>query len=107
MTGAAVLIGVPAESKPGETRVAATPKTVGQLLGLGYDVVIERGAGSLASFSDEAYAAAGATVVDGAQAWASDLVLKVNAPNDAEIALLRPGALLASLVSPALNPSLV
>ncbi|WP_235529306.1 Re/Si-specific NAD(P)(+) transhydrogenase subunit alpha [Phycicoccus sp. Root101] len=107
MTGAAVLIGVPAESKPGETRVAATPKTVGQLLGLGYDVVIERGAGSLASFSDEAYAAAGATVVDGAQAWASDLVLKVNAPDDAEIALLRPGSLLASLVSPALNPSLV
>ncbi|WP_406833064.1 Re/Si-specific NAD(P)(+) transhydrogenase subunit alpha [Pedococcus sp. KACC 23699] len=102
-----MLIGVPAESKPGETRVAATPRTVGQLIGLGYDVVIERGAGARASFSDEAYAAAGATVVDAPQAWAGDLVLKVNAPDDAEIALLRPGALLASLVSPALNPELV
>ena len=100
-------IGVPAESKPGETRVAATPKTVGQLIGLGYDVAIERGAGARASFSDEAYAAAGAVVVDGAEVWTGDLVLKVNAPDDAEIALLRPGALLASLVSPALNPELV
>ena len=79
-------IGVPAESKPGETRVAATPKTVGQLIGLGYDVVVERGAGARSSFSDEAYAAAGASVVDGAvAAWASDVVLKVNAPSDAEI----------------------
>ena len=102
-----MLIGVPAESKPGETRVAATPRTVGQLIGLGYDVVIERGAGGRASFSDEAYAAAGATVVAGADAWAGDLVLRVNAPDDAEIGLLRPGSLLASLVSPALNPALV
>ena len=102
-----MLIGVPAESKPGETRVAATPKTVGQLIGLGYDVVLERGAGARASFSDEAYAAAGATLVDGEQAWAGDLVLKVNAPDDTEIALLRPGSVLASLVSPALNPDLV
>ena len=102
-----MLIGVPAESKPGEARVAATPKTVGQLIGLGYDVAVERDAGARASFSDDAYAAAGATVVAGEQAWAGDVVLKVNAPTDAEIALLRPGALLASLVSPALNPDLV
>ena len=63
-------IGVPAESKPGETRVAATPKTVGQLVGLG----LRRGRRARAparasSFSDEAYAAAGAAVVDGAEAW--------------------------------------
>ena len=102
-----MLIGVPAESKPGETRVAATPKTVGQLIALGYDVAVEGAAGARASFSDEAYAAAGASVVPGAQAWAGDLVLKVNAPTEAEIALLRPGALLASLVAPALNPDLV
>ncbi len=102
-----MLIGVPAESKPGETRVAATPKTVGQLIALGYDVAVEGAAGARASFSDEAYAAAGASVVPGAEAWAGDLVLKVNAPTEAEIALLRPGALLASLVAPALNPDLV
>jgi NAD(P) transhydrogenase subunit alpha len=102
-----VRIGVPAESKPGETRVAATPKTVGQLIGLGHDVVIERGAGARSSFSDVAYAAAGASVVDPSEAWASDVVLKVNAPTDTEIGHLRAGSLLASLVSPALNPDLV
>jgi H+-translocating NAD(P) transhydrogenase subunit alpha len=102
-----VRIGVPQESRPGETRVAATPKTVGQLVGLGYEVVLERGAGARAAFSDEAYAAAGALVVDGAEAWASDVVLKINAPTDAEIGRLRRGAVLASLLSPALNPDLV
>jgi len=102
-----VRIGVPTESRPGETRVAATPKTVGQLIGLGYDVVVERGAGARSSFADDAYAGAGASVVEGAEAWASDVVLKVNAPNDDEIALLRPGSVLASLISPALNPHLV
>lgn len=100
-------IGVPAESKPGETRVAATPKTVGQLVGLGYEVVVERGAGARSSFSDDAYAAAGASVVQGADAWTSDVVLKINGPTDEEIGRLRAGSLLASLVSPALNPELV
>ena len=57
-------IGVPAESRPGESRVAATPKTVGQLVGLGYEVVVERGAGERAAFSDEAYGSADAKVVD-------------------------------------------
>jgi NAD(P) transhydrogenase subunit alpha len=80
---------------------------VGQLVGLGHEVVIERGAGVRSAFSDEAYAAAGAVVVDGADAWGSDVVLKVNAPTDAEIGRLRPGAVLASLLSPALNPDLV
>src|SRR5437867_3957666 len=108
MTGArAVRIGVPLETRPGEARVAATPKTVGQLVGLGYEVAVERGAGARAPFSEEAYAAAGASVVDAATAWASDIVLKVNAPSDAEIGLLRRGSILASLIAPALNPDLV
>ena len=55
-------IGVPAESRAGETRVAATPKTVEQLRGLGYDVVVETGAGAHASFADDAYEQAGARV---------------------------------------------
>ncbi len=100
-------IGVPQESRPGETRVAATPKTVGQLIGLGYEVAVEHGAGDRAAFADEAYAAAGAAVVEAAGAWGSDIVLKINAPTEAEIAMLRPGAILASLISPALNPDLV
>ena len=100
-------IGVPAESRPGETRVAATPTTVGQLVGLGYEVVVASGAGLRSSFPDEAYAAAGATVLPGEQVWASDVVLKVNAPSEDEIGWLRPGTLLACLLAPALSPGLV
>src|SRR6187455_3070079 len=100
-------IGIPTESRHGERLVAATPKTVGQLVGLGYDVVVEAGAGTAASFSDEAYAAAGARVVDAEQAWSSDVVHKVNAPSDEEISRLRPGTVLVSLMAPALSPELV
>jgi len=100
-------IGVPRETSPGETRVAATPASVEKLLGLGYEVAVEAGAGAEAAFPDAAYAAAGASVVDAGVVWGSDVVLKINAPDDAEIAALRDGALLASLVSPALKPELV
>ena len=97
-------IGIPRESHAGETRVAATPQTVGALLTLGYSVVVESGAGDASSFSDAAYVEAGADVGD---PWAAQVVLKVNAPNDAEIAALADHATLVSLISPALNPELV
>ncbi|TQR85810.1 Re/Si-specific NAD(P)(+) transhydrogenase subunit alpha [Mycobacterium hodleri] len=97
-------IGIPRESHAGETRVAATPQTVGALLKLGYSVVVESGAGDASSFSDAAYLEAGADVGD---PWAAQVVLKVNAPNDAEIAALADHATLVSLISPALNPELV
>ncbi len=100
-------IGVPRETRPGETRVAATPRTVEQIRGLGYEVVVESGAGAKSAFPDEAYAAAGAEVGDLAAVWSSDLVFKINAPDDAEIAALKDGAILASLISPALQPALV
>lgn len=100
-------IGIPRESHAGETRVAATPQTVGQLLKLGYDVVVESGAGDASSFSDAAFVEAGATVGDAREALSADVVLKVNAPNDDEIAALKDGATLVSLISPALNPELV
>lgn len=99
-----MLIGIPRESLPGETRVAATPQTVGQIIKLGYAVVVESGAGVASSFSDAAYVDAGAEI---GQAWDADVVLKVNAPDDAEIAKLRDGATLVSLISPALKPELV
>jgi len=88
----------------GETRVAATPTTVGQLIALGYEVVLETGAGERSSFTDEAYARVGAGIGD---AWACDIVLKVNAPTDEEIALLRPGTTLVALLNPGLNPELL
>lgn len=100
-------IGVPRETRPRETRVAATPKSVEALRALGYSVVVEAGAGALASFSDEAYAAAGAEVGTAEQAWSCDLVIKINPPDDAQIAALRDGAVLACLISPALDPDLV
>lgn len=100
-------IGVPKESRPGETRVAATPKTVSQMVGLGYEVVVEAGAGARASFSDTAYQEVGAAVAGPEEVWPSDVILKVNAPSDEEISRLRPGAILASLLAPALSPHLV
>ncbi|QEN12023.1 Re/Si-specific NAD(P)(+) transhydrogenase subunit alpha [Mycolicibacterium sp. ELW1] len=102
-----MIIGIPRESLPGETRVAATPQTVGQLIKLGYEVLVESGAGVAASFSDEAFVEAGAGIGTTAEALATDIVLKVNAPTSAEIAALRDGATLISLISPALKPELV
>lgn len=100
-------IGVPKERVALETRVAATPKTVEQLLKLGFSVAVERDAGKLASFDDEAFIAAGASVVDTADVWESDVILKVNAPQDDEIERLRPGTTLISFIWPAQNPQLL
>ncbi|MFK4145150.1 Re/Si-specific NAD(P)(+) transhydrogenase subunit alpha [Streptomyces sp. NPDC004065] len=97
-------IGVVAESVSGETRVAATPATVRQLLGLGYEVVVESGAGEASGFDDQAYADAGAGIGD---AWDTDVVLKVNAPSDGEIRRLRRGATLVALLTPAQKPELL
>ncbi|OBA88132.1 NAD(P) transhydrogenase subunit alpha [Mycolicibacterium mucogenicum] len=99
-----MIIGIPRESLAGETRVAATPATVGQLIKLGYSVVVESGAGDLSSFADAAYVEAGADI---GSPWAADIVLKVNAPDDTEIAALKDGATLVSLISPGLKPELV
>ncbi|MFF5536579.1 Re/Si-specific NAD(P)(+) transhydrogenase subunit alpha [Streptomyces cinerochromogenes] len=97
-------IGVVAESASGETRVAATPATVRQLLGLGYEVVVEPEAGAASGFSDDAYRDAGAEI---GEAWTSDVVLKVNAPSDAEIARLRRGATVVALLAPAQRTELL
>ncbi|UOY02219.1 Re/Si-specific NAD(P)(+) transhydrogenase subunit alpha [Blastococcus sp. PRF04-17] len=100
-------IGVPRETRPRETRVAATPATVTKLLELGYEVVVEAGAGSGSSFLDEDYAASGATVGTTDDAWQADVVIRVNAPAPDELGRLRDGATLISLIGPALNPDLV
>ncbi|QLH20201.1 Re/Si-specific NAD(P)(+) transhydrogenase subunit alpha [Streptomyces sp. Rer75] len=97
-------IGVPAESTPGETRVAATPATVGRLAELGYHVIVEPGAGEASRFSDAAYEEAGASLGD---PWSASVVLKVNGPSGEEIGRLRDGATLIALIGPALHPELV
>jgi NAD(P) transhydrogenase subunit alpha len=85
MEGKTMRIGVPKERLANETRVAATPKTVEQLLKLGFTVAVESGAGKLASFDDEAFIQAGAEVVDGADVWQSPIILKVNAPEEMKL----------------------
>ncbi|WP_037183692.1 Re/Si-specific NAD(P)(+) transhydrogenase subunit alpha [Rhodococcoides fascians] len=100
-------LGVVAESTPGETRVAATPASVRKLLGLGYEVLVEQGAGERASFSDSAYREAGATVASGDVVWAAEVVLKVDAPTPVEIDRLSDDATTVSLIGPASNAELV
>ena len=99
-----MIIGVVRESKPGETRVAATPATVGQLLKLGYEVVVAPGAGERADFPDDAYVDAGATVGD---AWRADVVFAINAPSEDELDQMKPGATLVALLAPRLKPEIV
>lgn len=102
-----MLIGITKERLANEARAAATPKTVEQLLKLGFSVAVESGAGKLASFEDAAFEAVGATITDSVNVWQSDIVLKVNAPTDEEIALTRAGSTLVSFIWPAQNPELL
>jgi len=94
-----VKIGVPAESKPGETRVAATPETI-KKLAASHELIVESGAGLHASITDEAYVAAGARIGTAADALGADLVLKVRAPVTEERALMKPGAALVGMLNP-------
>ncbi|KWU28855.1 MULTISPECIES: Re/Si-specific NAD(P)(+) transhydrogenase subunit alpha [Burkholderia] len=93
-------IGVPAETRANEARVAATPETVKKYAAAGHRVSIAKGAGSAASYPDEAYVAAGAELTDQSAAFAADLVLKVQAPTDTELPLLKRGAVLVGMLDP-------
>jgi len=92
-------IGIPAETRPGETRVAATPETV-KKLAVRHQVLVQAGAGVPASITDDQFAAAGATIVDAATALGAELVLKVRAPTDAERAQMARGATLVGMLNP-------
>lgn len=95
-----MLIGVPAETVAGETRVAVTPETVKKLSASGHTVHVQSGAGIAASVTDAAYQAAGAQITDQAGAFGTDMVLKVRTPTDAETALLKPGAVVIGMLNP-------
>ncbi|MCW9710208.1 Re/Si-specific NAD(P)(+) transhydrogenase subunit alpha [Avibacterium sp. 21-586] len=102
-----MLIGVPRELLDNETRVAATPKTVQQILKLGFEVLVEQNAGFKASFEDQAFINAGAKIGTAQEAWNADVIMKVNPPTDEEIALIKEGATLISFIWPAQNEALM
>ncbi|MEX4038685.1 Re/Si-specific NAD(P)(+) transhydrogenase subunit alpha [Haemophilus influenzae] len=102
-----MLIGVPRELLENENRVAATPKTVQQILKLGFDVIVEHDAGFKASFEDQAFLEAGAKIGSSAEIWQSDIIFKVNAPTDEEIAQMKEGATLVSFIWRMQNPELM
>ena len=95
-----MLIGIPAETAAGESRVAATPETVKKLVAQGHAVSVQAGAGLRASVTDEAYAAVGAQLVDAAAALGAEMVLKVRSPAPAELAQMKPGAVLVGMLEP-------
>lgn len=93
-------IGIPAETAVGETRVAATPETVKKLVAQGHAVYVQSGAGVSASAIDDAYRTVGAEIVDAAAALGAEVVLKVQAPDPAELAAMQSGATLIGMLNP-------
>lgn len=92
-------IGIPAETRPGETRVAATPETVKKLAAR-HTIVVQAGAGLHAAAPDAAFEAAGAVIVDAPGAFGADLVLKVRSPAAHELAMMRRDAVLVGMLDP-------
>ncbi|MGY1409995.1 MULTISPECIES: NAD(P) transhydrogenase subunit alpha [unclassified Luteimonas] len=96
----AVIIAVARESAPGERRVALTPETTKKLVGAGATVRVQQGLGALAHFPDQAYADAGAALVDGDGFEEADIVLCVQPPPPAAIARMQRGAVLVGALQP-------
>ena len=94
-------VGVVRETAPGERRVALVPETAGKLVAAGFEVVVEPDAGAAASFPDDAYREAGATL---ASPWDADVVVKVRKPDESEIAKLHDGQLLIAFLDPLADP---
>ena len=93
-------IGVPLETKAGETRVAATPETVKKLIGQGHQVLIQKDAGLQASQPDAAYVAVGASIGSASEAFASEVILKVRAPQPEELKQIKSGSVLIGMLDP-------
>lgn len=101
------VVGLPAEVKDGERRVALDPAAVGLLTRAGHRVDVQMGAGEPAGFPDADYKEAGGSLVDAAaQVWAADLVVKVKEPQPAEYAHFRPGLTLFAFLHLAAEPAL-
>ena len=93
-------IAIPAESRDGETRVAATPETVKKLVAARHEVMVESGAGVKSSIPDEAYVAVGASIGSAEAVYTAEILLKVRAPNEGERARLKPGTVVIGMLNP-------
>ena len=93
-------IGVPAEGRTGEARVAATPETVKKLVAAKHNVVVQSGAGVNASFPDQAYVTAGATIGSAVDALGAQTVLKVRTPQSDELAQMKRGTVVVGMLEP-------
>ena len=93
-------IGIPAETRLGEARVAATPETVKKLVAAKHQVIVQSGAGVTASVTDDAYTAAGAQIGTAADAFACEMVLKVRAPSADERAQIKSGTVVIGMLNP-------
>lgn len=101
-------LSVPKETKLKENRVALTPEVVKGLVKKGFEIVIESGAGINSFYADDAYVSAGATVVNKHKCYSeADVILKVNAPQPDEIALMKKESVLISFMWAATNAQLV
>jgi alanine dehydrogenase len=99
-----MIVGVPAEVKTGENRVAMTPDGVRELVAHGHRVLVERGAGDGSSIADADFNGSGAESVSADDAWAADLVVKVKEPQHDEFARLRPETVLFTYLHLAAYP---
>jgi NAD(P) transhydrogenase subunit alpha len=93
-------IGVPLETRPEEFRVAVTPETVKKYITAGHSVIVESGAGVAASIPDTAYQAVGATIGNAADAFGSEMILKVRAPSGDELTQMKAGSVLIGMLDP-------
>ncbi|MGB5833373.1 MAG: Re/Si-specific NAD(P)(+) transhydrogenase subunit alpha [Thiohalocapsa sp.] len=91
-------IGIPKETLAGERRVATTPEVAKRLVGQGFELLLESGAGDAAHYADGAYADAGVQLVERAACYDADIVLKVRRPTDDEASMVRAGAIYISLL---------
>lgn len=103
----ALTVGVPVETLPGERRVAMVPEVVARLKKKGLDVVVESGAGNQAFYPDETFEKEGARIVDRATAFGSDVVVKVQPPNEEEVGLLKKGSTYVGFLNPFDAPDVV
>ncbi|MEW6983443.1 Re/Si-specific NAD(P)(+) transhydrogenase subunit alpha [Colwelliaceae bacterium 6471] len=102
-----MIIGIPKESLTGENRVAGSPTSVSALIKLGFTVQVQKGAGTKASFTDQEFIDADASITTKNKCWQSDIIYKVNPPSMAEVGLMKEGAFLVCFIAPAQSPELL